>query len=89
MKKKILIWIVCILIISGWLAFFIEYVVAKNHIAQLQIRIEEIDSQLKSVGAISKNLDQSISDIKKMISEFEKIKVSLEQTRNKIDKASK
>ena len=88
-KTKLLIWLIVILIVSGWLCFFIEYASSKKQIAQLQIKVEQMDSQLKAVGDISNNINESIANIDRMISEFEKIKTSLQQVRTKIEKASK
>jgi len=88
-KTKLFVWLISILILSGWVSFFIEYVSSKKQIAQLQTRLEQMDSQIRAIGGISKNLDQAIADVDRMVSEFEKLKSSLQQTRNRIEKASK
>ena len=88
-KTRLFFWLVGVLILSGWIAFAAEYIHSTRQIAMLKVRIEQLDSQIKTLGGISKNLDQTIKEIDRMIAEFEKLKENLSHTREKIEKLSK
>lgn len=88
-KTKIIFWVAGLIFLSGWIAFFIQYIHSTKQIALLQTRIEQLDSQMKTIGSISKNIDQIVSEIDKMLGEFESLKEKLLQTRDRIEKASK
>lgn len=88
-KTKLILLLAGIVLLSGWIAFFIQYVGYTKKIALLQTRIEQLDSQVKAIAGISKSFDQTIAEIDRMISEFEKLKETLGQMRDRIEKATK
>lgn len=88
-KTKLILWFAGVILLSGWISFTILYINYTKKIAMLQTRIEQLDSQIKAIGRITENLDQTIAEIDRMISEFGKLKESLKQVKIKIEKASK
>lgn len=85
MRKKILLWVIVILIVSGWFAFLIEYIISHNKIAQIKAKNLALTNQLKYVNSVSKNLNATINFIDKTITDLQGIKTGLVETKNKLE----
>lgn len=89
MKKKIVVWLAIVILISGWLAFVIEMAVSQKELGELKAKNVQMDSQLKSLQVVSQNLNDTISTIDKTIQTFQKIKNDLLETKGQLEKKSK
>ncbi|MCL5674514.1 MAG: hypothetical protein M1501_02050 [Candidatus Omnitrophica bacterium] len=84
MKKRILIYGIIILVLSGWIAFLIEYMVSGKTIGRLEAKNSKFKAQLKYVNHVSQNLNATISIIDKTIGDLENIKVGLNATKKQL-----
>ncbi len=85
MKKKILIWVIIIVCISGWIAFFIEYGISYEKIKHIKAKNLELTSRLKYVKSVSQNLNATISIIDKTIGDLQQIKTGLIGTKKRLE----
>ena len=85
MKKKILVWIVLVLIVSGWVAFLIEYGISYEKIKKVGAKNLQLINQLSYVNNVSRNINSTVSVINKTINDLQKIKAGLIHTKNKLE----
>ena len=81
--KKILKWVIFVLVISGWIAFGIGYAVSQNKIKKLQDEITRLNSELTSYKIISEDVEKSSVQIDKIIQQLNELKTSLEKLQGK------
>jgi peptidoglycan hydrolase CwlO-like protein len=87
--KRYLLWVGAVLILSGWVAFAIEHATADRKIAELQAKNTQLDSQLKAVQGVAKNLTDTAQYLDKTIASLQKMKEDIVKTKSNLDKASR
>lgn len=85
MKKRLLIWIIIVIAISGWIAFFIEYGISYEKIKHIKAKNLELTNQLKYVKGVSQNLNTTINVIDKTIGDLQQIKSGLVGTKKRLE----
>jgi len=81
--KKFLKWVIFVLVISGWIAFGIGYMISQNKIKKLQDEITRLNSELTSYKIISEDVEKSSIQIDKIIQQLNELKTSLEKLQGK------
>jgi len=81
--KKFLKWVIFVLVISGWIAFGIGYMISQNKIKKLQDEITRLNSELTSYKIISEDVEKSSVQIDKIIQQLNELKTSLEKLQGK------
>lgn len=81
--KKFLKWVIFILIISGWVAYGIGYMISQNKIKKLQDEITRLNSELTSYKIISEDVEKSSVQIDKIIQQLNELKTNLEKLQGK------
>jgi len=81
--KKFLKWVIFVLVISGWIAFGIGYMISQNKIKKLQDEITCLNSELASYKIISEDVKKSSVQIDKIIQQLNELKISLEKLQGK------
>ena len=86
MKNKIFFWAIFVAIISGWVAFGIEYVIMNNRVTKLQSKIVQLESEISSIDILKGDVEKSDKIIDEMINSLQKLKVNLEKIKKKMGK---
>ncbi|HNS32154.1 MAG TPA: hypothetical protein PKN36_04170 [bacterium] len=84
--KKAMRWIVVVLILSGWVAFFMGFSVSMKEKAQLNSRIAQLESEIGSYQFLVSDVDKSSEKIDGIISTLENLKNNLDTLKSKMDK---
>jgi hypothetical protein len=82
--KKMTRWGILILILSGWVAFAILYVVSEKEKAQKDTKITEMKSELDSYQFMVKDITASEEKINDIISTMEALKADLDKLKDKM-----
>ncbi len=81
--KKFLKWVIFVLVISGWVAYGIGYMISQNKIKKLQNEITRLNSELTSYKIIAEDVKKGSVQIDKIIQQLNELKTSLEKLQGK------
>jgi cobalamin biosynthesis Mg chelatase CobN len=82
--KKVTRWGILVLILSGWVAFGILYVVSAREKSQTDTKITELSSELDSYQFMVKDITASEEKINNIISTMEALKADLDRLKDKM-----
>ncbi|MDD3725707.1 MAG: hypothetical protein PHI44_00705 [Candidatus Ratteibacteria bacterium] len=88
MKRPIM-WIVVVLILSGWIATGITYVYFKNKQAKMETDIAILQSELQTYQFFADDVEKSTTQIGEIIRTLESLKANLEGIKNKMKRGEK
>lgn len=84
--KKAMMWIVFMLVLSGWVAFAFLYALNQRERGMMKTSIEELESEIISYQHMTRYVDESAKNIEEMIVTLEKLKENLDELKRKMEK---
>jgi len=84
--KKAATWLIVLAILSGWVAFGVQYVVSREKIATLEQTVTELETEIGAFDILKKNVDSSVLMIDDMITSLQHLKQNLGRITRKLEK---
>jgi len=75
-----------VLCLSGWVAFGIQSIVCKERMAQKDLRLHQLESQIDAMQTASKDLDKAIISLDGVIQTFHHLQENLKHAKQKIER---
>ncbi|MFA5645362.1 MAG: hypothetical protein WDA18_03265 [Candidatus Ratteibacteria bacterium] len=75
-----------VLCLSGWVAFGVQTIVCKERMAQKDVRLHQLESQIDAMQTASKDLDKTIVSLDGVIQTFRQLQENLKHAKQKIER---